>query len=316
MKKVVFALILLFTCSSIFAQLNIGAPGAIKTAPFKKKDIEAFQSATTCFVIREIDKENKKMIEGILAEVWKFNKYKIIDFAEYVTESKKPDNIFFGLRSYNRNAEYVSSADLYGKYATSSELKIIMWKNGDKADASNIDEQVIASLDVYIPYDIYKAVKEVQSLAAFEYVCKSPTVVPDWSWGLLKNNLQLINACLVVNKPHWQFENDVNKDQIGKLASAKLYVEEKGTERYDKRDKASPIEKYGYKYELISKENLSKLILESQVPIYYMIIDIGGSSKVITIINSKTGEIIYSQYKGQAYYFKEKDVDALMDEIK
>lgn len=315
MKKLIIIIFCIILENSANAQLNIGDPGAIKTTSFKKKDFEEFKNSTTCFVIRERDKEHLADIEKMLAEVWKFNKYEIIDFDKYVTYSNKPGKMFFGLRSYNRNSEYVKSADLFGKYTQFTDLFIELWVNGTEAKPNNIDEHVLATYELYCPKDIVDEVKQIQTLNAFEFICKSNVEVPFWNWGLLKNDLQVINACLVNNKPLWKFENNVKKDEIGRLSSSKLFVLDKNI-RLDSRNQEDVFEKYPYKYEKISLDQLNSKILESSTPFYYLVIDFQGSDKVLSVHNSKSGEIIYSKYKGMSYFVKGKDFEALADEIK
>ena len=70
MKKLILILFCIIFQNSANAQLNIGDPGAIKTSSFKKKDLEDFKNSTTCFVIRERDKEHLADIEKIISQVY------------------------------------------------------------------------------------------------------------------------------------------------------------------------------------------------------------------------------------------------------
>lgn len=316
MKNLLLIAILACFIISTNAQISVGPPGAIKPTDFKKKDLEEMRSSTTCFVIREIDKEQLATIEKILKEVWTFNKYEIIDFDQYLTLAKKPGKLFFGLRSYNRSSEYVKSADLYGKYTQSTEMYIQLWKNGTEAKPNNIDETVMAVMSVPTAYGLYNALKEIQTLDAFSLLCKSDVVIPEWNWGFLKNNLQVINNCLVENKPRWNFASDVDKKEIGNLVSQKLYVNENSIKSVDKRESGKPFDKYPYKTEIISSQDLGKKIVESATPFYYFMVYYDGTDKIVAVRNSATGSFVYSKYKGLAYFIKAKDIEALADEIK
>jgi len=164
---------------------------------------------------------------------------------------------------------------------------------------------------------LYQELGARVSIDAFEYLCKTDVDVQEWSWGFLKNDLQVINSCLVANKSRWRFESEVDKANIGKLNSQTLFVSSDVKNYYDTREKEDPFEKYaGKKIEMIEPKALSDKILNSETPFYYMKVYKPGSDKMVTIINSATGEFLYSEYSGQAYFFKDKDVKELNGKLK
>lgn len=302
---------------STFAQINIGTPGAIKPANFKKKDLELYKSLKTFFVIREMDKENQVSIEKILQQTWTFNKYEIIDFDKYKSMPEDGNALFFGLRNYNTSSEYTSNSDLFGKYAQGSELKIELWRNLPKEKPQLLNEDVLAYIELGTNWKLYKELTQRISIDAFEYICKTDTVVNEWQWGYLKNYIQELNRHMLANEPRWRFESDVDKVNISKLNNQILFVSSDIKNHYDSREKESPFEKYaGKKIEMISPADLSAKILDSETPFYYMKVYMGGSDKIITIINSATGEFLYSDYKGASNFFKDKDVKELNGKLK
>ncbi|MEO8150151.1 MAG: hypothetical protein ABI723_21130 [Bacteroidia bacterium] len=313
-KTVLFYFLFLFTFAAN-AQINIGAPGAIKPSTFKKSDMEFFQSATTYFVMRESDKPQQAKIESILNEVWKFNKIKLIDFDQYKKTAHDANSIFFGLRSYNYNYQYVTNADIFGKYTQSTTVYVQLWRNEPVKKEGQLEEQIIARINAKFPYAKNKLLADFISIEAFEHLCKEDINVPEWNLGVLKNYLQIINQCMVNNKSRWVFSSDVDKEQIKNLKKETLFIDDRVKNLYDSRAKESPLESYPYKHEFISMTDLSNKILESETPFYYMIVYIQGTDKMTNVVNSKTGAIIYSDYKGQAYFFKDKDVKNLVEEI-
>ncbi len=299
------------------AQINIGNPGAIKPTNFKNKDIEFYKTLTTYFVIREGDKENQASIENILKQVWTFNKFEIIDFDRYKTMTENENAIFFGLRNYNTSSEYTSNSDLFGKYAQNSSLKIQLWRNLKKEKPALLNEDVLAYIELGTHWRMSKELEQRISIDAFEYICKTDTIVREWSWGYLKNYLQEINRNLVANKSRWRFESEVDKENISKLNSQILYVSSDVKNHFDGRAKEDPFTEYkGKKIEMISPEDLSEKILTSEKPFYYMKVYMPSSDKIVTIINSATGEYLYSDYSGMAYFFKDKDVKELNQNLK
>ncbi len=317
MRKILLLVVFIALYSVGIAQINIGNPGAIKPTSFKGKDIELYKTLTTYFVIREGDKENQAAIENILKQVWTFNKYEIIDFERYKTMVENENAIFFGLRNYNTSSEYTSNSDLFGKYAQSSSLKIQLWRNLKKEKPQLLNEDVLAYIDLGTHWRMSKELTQRVGLDAFEYICKTDTIVKEWSWGYLKNYLQEINRHLVDNKPRWRFESEVDKENISKLNTQVLYVSSDVKNNFDSRTKEDPFAEYkGKKIEMISPQDLSDKILESDKPFYYMKVYKPSSDKIVTIINSATGEYLYSDYSGMAYFFKDKDVKELNGNLK
>ncbi len=317
MRKFILFQVLFLVAISTFAQINIGNPGAIKPTDFKKKDMELYKSLKTYFVIREMDKENQAAIEKIIQQTWTFNKYEIIDFDRYKTMPEDGNALFFGLRNYNTSSEYTSNSDLSGKYAQSSELKIELWRNLPKEKPQLLNEDVLAYIELGANWKLHKELTQRISIDAFEYICKTDTLVSEWQWGFLKNYLQELNRHMIANKPRWRFESEVDKDNISKLNSQVLFVSSDVKNHYDSREKELPFEKYvGKKIEMISPADLSAKILSSETPFYYMKVYKASSDKIVTIINSATGEFLYSDYKGMAYFFKDKDVKELNGNLK
>ena len=80
------------------------------------------------------------------------------------------------------------------------------------------------------------------------------------------------------------------QENISKLNTQALWVSSDIKNSYDSRAKEDPFEKYaGKKIEMISPSDLSAKILDSAIPFYYMKVYMGGTDKIITIINSATG---------------------------
>jgi hypothetical protein len=317
MIKYLLTAICLVLNLTLNAQINIGNPGAIKPTNFKNKDMEFYKTLTTYFVIREGDKDDQATIENILKQVWTFNKYEVIDFDRYKTMTENENAIFFGLRSYNSNIEYTSNSDLFGKYAQTSSLKIQLWRNLKKEKPQLLNEDVLAYIDLGMHYGLTTELEKRISIDAFEYLCKTDTIVREWSWGYLKNYLQELNRNLVANKSRWRFESEVDKENISKLMTEVLYVSSDVKSKYDSRAKEDPFADYkGKKIEMISPEELSDKILNSDKPFYYMKVYKNSSDKIVTIINSATGEYLYSDYSGMAYFFKDKDVKELNGNLK
>ena len=90
---------------------------------------------------------------------------------------------------------------------------------------------------------------------------------------------------------------------LEKLVTETLYVPEFVSEWLTNINRSEVIssnfaeifENYKYKYKVVKNEELSNLTLNSEEPIYYLITRRAFGKLFINIINSKTGEIVYSE---------------------
>jgi len=304
--------------SSTFAQIRVGTPKIGKMANFKLEEWENYKTLKTYFVIRESDKKNRDLIESILQEVWKFNQYEIIDFDQYKLMPEDGSAIFFGLRNYNTNVQYTPNSDLAGKFAQSNNLKIQLWRNLPNKKHELITEDVLACMIVTSPTspNFRSELLKRRTADAFEYVCKSNEVVQEWDWGFLKNNLQLIERHLRANESRWEFKSEVEKEKTYDLKSEILYVPS-NIDWYYESNNASPFEKYsGKEIVFISPKDLSNKILNSGTKFYYLQLLMLENEKVVTVINSVSGEYIYSEYSILSHFFCEKDIKELNKAIK
>jgi len=71
-------------------------------------------------------------------------------------------------------------------------------------------------------------------------------------------------------------------------------------------------EDYKYPYKVIPDMELSDKILTETDPFYFLLFVRVGSGKVIMVINSKTGEVVYSRYHSMFYNLKSGDLKDLL----
>jgi hypothetical protein len=144
----------------------------------------------------------------------------------------------------------------------------------------------------------------------------------NWSPGLLKNYLQQLSILLLANKKSDLDNETVDKTQIKLLQENILYCSEDDLKKFSpftgtgkSSDSGDIFEKYKYKYKIISNKELDKKLLDGNGQFYYLLFVRSSSSKIVTVVNSETGETIYSRVKGMlAYNLKEADLKTLSNE--
>jgi hypothetical protein len=147
----------------------------------------------------------------------------------------------------------------------------------------------------------------------------------NWSPGMVHNYLQQIST-LLNNKKKKKFQDGIeNKTELVALKSEILYVPEFDllnskmfSVKHEARDEESVnaiFEKYTYAYKVLSTDDLDKLILTSEKPIYYLLLIKHSTNKLVCVINSKTGETIYSDAANLSMRLKAGDIKSLFKAV-
>src|SRR5690606_28263853 len=112
------------------------------------------------------------------------------------------------------------------------------------------------------------------------------------------------------------------KDKMQKLKTETLYVPDyifikrnkfKGTES-ERFEEKELMEGYKFPYKIVSIEELNSKILNGEEFLYLSYIR-SNTDKFISVINSKTGEVIYTVYRPMSYNFSDKDMKIIQDDI-
>jgi hypothetical protein len=147
----------------------------------------------------------------------------------------------------------------------------------------------------------------------------------NWSPGMVHNYLQQITT-LLTDKKKKKFQDGIeNKAALAALKNEILFVPDFDlmtssmfSVKQEIRDEESTntvFEKYTYAYKVLSKEDLDKLILTSEKPIYYLLFIRHSSNKLVCVVNSKTGETIYSDATSLSMRLKSGDVKSLFKAV-
>ncbi|HNP33116.1 MAG TPA: hypothetical protein PKN96_07470 [Flavobacterium sp.] len=150
--------------------------------------------------------------------------------------------------------------------------------------------------------------------------------------GNIKNMIQYVNAEIKKGTKRELFDNFKIDTEMQKLKTATLYFPnswygEKGTimENLPKEHKYygmtvnyldNLIKAYPYKMQLIKRSELNDMILKADKDFYYLNYIQSSADKLISIINGKTGEVIYSEATKNSYRIKEKDIDRIAKAFK
>ena len=106
------------------------------------------------------------------------------------------------------------------------------------------------------------------------------------------------------------------------LKTNKLYIPESVGVKYNafsrtegkKREESELLEDYKFPYEIVTEERLNELLTSGQEIYFLNYVQVNGN-KLISVINSKTGEILYNSKTGLSYNIKGGDFKSISKKI-
>jgi len=160
-------------------------------------------------------------------------------------------------------------------------------------------------------------------IASFSYGDPSCT----WGPGIMKNYIQQIMAYLK-SRVEQKSGTDIAKDvELNTLKNKTLYVPDYMLIEYiphgmgpsemelRKRKPEEFMKNYPYPYKIATAVELNKMILDSTKGIYYVLYNFMGGTKTISVTNSATGEVIYSEFVSMNFGLKPKDMKMISEAI-
>ncbi len=310
MKKLLL-FIAIFTISTIsYSQIGVGPNESVKyrSGTFSKESIERLKATNTIFVCKESD--NIEELQLAIEEVWKITEISFIKYSELNTIDLEESSIFkIGIQTISKTQSSGFTSN-----------NILTYLNLSLQDENNKKES-------YCRIELSQSIEDLTQLLKLnsdeeniDYLY-SKGGLHNWNVGFLKTYLKKVNDLIMNEEERWlNLSNDKNSE-IKQLASITLYIPEYATLEFKRgvssmQDETELFKSYSYNYKIINTNDLSKMILESEEPIYYLAYVKSGSNKYVTIMNSKTAAIIYSKAFQGAYRLKSKDLKSISKTIK
>ena len=298
MYKIYCTLLFLFVFLCSMAQVNIGngrGTGNLWVSNHGQKTFAHLKTKKTLFIIPNVC--NKSELESVIKSIWTFNEIKFVDSKDFL-----PNKVnYFAkeqIQIYLRDMDFVVSKGIetrgYFKKliflaSIYENLKFDRKGNLKKADYLDIAE-------------IYLSNKVVYEQQGEDIYCLE--------LGLIKNYFQELNRRLENSKNLKMKDGIVKKEKLAILSNKPLHIpwavkndaDSKEIEDHEEFI-AKTLKKYEHPYKLVSYNELNDQILRKE-EFYYLNTTQFSKFKILSISNSKTGEIIYlnveSRYKVKA----------------
>ncbi len=323
------------------AQVGVGPIEKVRLKPgeFEKADLEKLKASKTVFICR--DSDDLEAMEKAIKEVWTVTEISVVPYSQ-VEEIDTEKTSVFSIVGWHTETTFVKEQKPGISFGSDSSydnvhIYLNLWmtakgkkdkknkkrKKSKKSKKDNVGKKSYCNIMLHPVFDDFAALIGDRSDDAIDYIYKEATL-KNWTPGFIKNYLKNVNDLLEKEQERWLYESDKKNKQLARLKGKILYIPDYALVKFNKftgdeskRLKESKIFKaYPYKYKIVSAEELSKKILESEKAIYYLMYVKSSSNKFISVYNSKTGAIIYRKYKGASYNLKDGDMKDLAKAIK
>lgn len=334
MKKIIVASLLLISVMA-YSQINVGrsrSPINLYVVGHKPEVFEKLKKTKTVFVLpKSLDVEK---LQTLIKDVWTVNEISFIDQETF--KNQKENYIKEGLSiithidsgySKQKTGGFMGpgtrtvGAFIVFKFMMVSDFKNIKKdkKGRLKYDATNIAE-IFFTPNIRLRQDFNYSKGGKMKIGSFDKINAKYGEEPgfyNFDLGYIKNYFQELNRKLDNEEVYKIEDGIVNKEKLKELQDKVLYVPEWVLKKYNAlaatwgktRTAEKLFKKYNFKYEIISNESINDKILAKD-DFYYLMHTQFNQKKIISVINSLTGEIIYSKEEG-SYNLKDSDLKTI-----
>ena len=335
MKKIISILLLSF-CLHSFGQVNIGkskSPINLYVSEFSSEVFESFKKTTTYFVIPE--NLDKSEVEKVISEIWTVTELKFISENEF-KDSKKTyvsdKNSLIQLinsgyqkeKTYSDASTKVTGDYIVCKFKISIFKDIKTTKKGELKYSNPSIAEIFFTPTIRLRREVvYSGSKTVignkkKLMAKLNELHPEESGFYNYNLGYIKNYLQAINHKISNNEGLVMRDGLKDEEELKTLKNKTLYAPEWILKKYDAMKIAVSkimkpedlFSKYQHDYKVIGNEELNTKILNGE-DFYYLMHTQFNSEKIISVIHSLTGKIIYLSHGKMAYNIQSSDLKAI-----
>ena len=289
------------------------------------EEIDQLKNATTYIAMKELDSDLAKDYIQFYKDNWTFSEIKFITYSE-IKDYLQPDNYFFSIGGYETTVQTYNAKMAQGLNWSNTHLYLELWTCSDKFFKNNKkkilkidDKKVIARIELFTDF---QTLMKPTNIYDTDY--EGDAHIRNWGKGILKNYIQYLMTSLEQKEKKDLYRFEPKSSELENLKTNTLYVPDYVFIKFNKftgdeskkHDEKDIFKDYSLKYEVLPTKELNEKILNSSEPFYYLIYIKSSTDKYVSVLNSKTGEIIYTSYTPVSYNIKSKDLKELEKKIK
>lgn len=287
-------------------------------------EIEKLTNGITYIAMKDPDSEISKEYIEVFKNNWTISEYEFIKYSE-IENYLSPDNSFLTIGGYEKNYLYANGVRAYGRDYTVTHIYLELWTCDDEFFNQNIiktfdyeDKIQIARIELFTDFE---TLSDPDKIVQLDYDGNGH--IRNWGPGILKNYIQILTSYIQNGNTRYILSNTTNKEQLVNLETEVLYVPDYVLIKFNmfngdetgRNSEKKLFKHYPFKYELISINELNNKIMTSDKPFYYLVYVKSSTTKYVSVINSKTGKLVYSEYTGVSYNLQPKDLKALQERV-
>ncbi|MES2545563.1 MAG: hypothetical protein V4548_11805 [Bacteroidota bacterium] len=310
---------------SIFISFNASAQIAISNI----NEIPKVKNGITYIAMKDPNSKKSKEYVDLFKKYWTFSKFEFIKYSE-IENHLTPESSFLSIGGY---VTEVHSQTLYANGSSSggidyahTHIYLELWTCGEKylkSTKSNKkfkekDKLQIARVELFTDFQTLMAPENL-----YQNNYDSDGHIRNWGLGILKNHIQNLTVYLNKNTEQKLYSTIYNQAEVKKLSTETLYIPNYILTKFNKftgdesksHEEKELMEEYKSKYKIITTAELNAKILNETTPFYYLQYIKSSTDKFVSVINSSTGEIVYSFYTPISYNIRPSDFKDLQKKI-
>lgn len=320
----------LFITIALGISFSVQMTAQISTAGLDK--LPQVKSGTAYFVMPDPNSADAKAYKEVFTKNWTISKPEFISYSE-VDKHLAKGNSFLNitLTSITGQLSGMAKTDNAGKTTTTEGMKteqkfvsLEFWTPSDKFIESKKTrseygityKDKIASISMHADFETIVSTEDVYAPAYNLF-----SHLKNWGPGIFKNYIQTLKSFFASGEKRGPYQEFLNNAELSKLKSSMLYAPNyvltkinvfNGNET--KTSENEMFDGYKLKYKVISTEELNNKI-QTNENFYYLIFIRDSNQKYVNVVNSSSGEIIYSTHFSGAYNMKPNDLKDLYKKI-
>lgn len=343
MKKLIFATACFFITLVSMAQFETNVP----------KWYPDIKPSTLYVLTGDAGTEYGQKIKKIITDNWTVCPVTFISGKELSESLLVPGNLFLSTDLYTMESQFARANNTYSQVQYNDYYYLHFWTINKKfnpkytipENATTVvraelymrtigmgDEDFKAFELVDAPKSLYETERKNRRKTTFDIF--DPNYGDDYlnaMPGMIKNKIQFANKALQNLKDEKLLSDYKDEAALSRLAKDTLYIpnlwwgkhaimpENIRTDSKIYKQTVSYItdlvNAYPYPKRLIARDELDQMILEGKKDIYYLNYVQSSADKIISVVNGKTGDVLYRESVKKAYRIKEKDMEKLAKSI-
>ncbi|HWD87542.1 MAG TPA: hypothetical protein VG367_05400 [Mucilaginibacter sp.] len=286
MRRKIYLVALVLVC---FAKISKG-----QIAIYDKNTLEEIKNGYTHIVVKDLDFPHADEFLAVFKKYWTVTKG-----IDMIAASSLNTNLVAGDSYFSFDANGLIPHGYGGGDGVGIYIKL-WWPTEAALKNEKTNHHTYEFAHIKLSADIHLLHSDSFDQKKFDFEFDGGGHVYHWNAGILKNYIQMLVAQLELGKKINTGDQITDNNQLALLKNQTLFCPVENFNRFfdlkgdfKAADAIKIFGDYRLKYQTISDQELGEKILHETAPFYYLLFIRDGDVKILSVINSETGESIY-----------------------